>query len=146
MSQFWHHIWCSRKTLKISIESVLTNFDDLHRLCDVKIGINMCEPHYFNFFVNLLHSPSVWFFDIWYIFDNLTSFGHFTSTTSVCHRTIFMESALKAEIEHTGYRYTLYSAEKIIQGCLCNMHKFQIKFENIKTSKNSAIQMYTDAM
>ena len=26
------------------------------------------------FFVNLLHSPCVWLFDIWHLFDNLTSF------------------------------------------------------------------------
>ena len=34
-------------------------------MCDVKIDINICEPHYVNlFFVNLLHSPGVLFFDI----------------------------------------------------------------------------------
>ena len=45
-------------------------------ICDVKIDVNMCEPHYVNlfFFVNLLHSPCVWLFDIWHQFDNLTSF------------------------------------------------------------------------
>ena len=45
-------------------------------LCDVKIDVNICEPHCVNFFffVNLLHSLGVWFFDIWHIFDNLTSF------------------------------------------------------------------------
>ena len=44
-------------------------------ICDVKIDINMCEPHYVNFFfVNLFHSPCIWLFDIWHIFDNLTSF------------------------------------------------------------------------
>ena len=31
-------------------------------ICDVKINVNMCESYYVNlFFVNLLHSPSVWF-------------------------------------------------------------------------------------
>ena len=43
-------------------------------ICDVKIDVNMCEPHYFNFFVNLLHSPCV---DISHLFDNLTSFWQF---------------------------------------------------------------------
>ena len=44
---------------------------------DVKIDINMCEPHYVNlFFVNLLRSPCVWLFDIWHLFDNLTFFWH----------------------------------------------------------------------
>ena len=45
-------------------------------ICDVKIDISMCEPHYVNlfFFVNLFHSPCVWLFDFWHLFDNLTSF------------------------------------------------------------------------
>ena len=48
-------------------------------ISDVKIDVNMCEPHYVYlfFFVNLLHSPDVWLFDIWHLFDNLTSFWHF---------------------------------------------------------------------
>ena len=34
---------------------------------DIKIDVNMCEPHYANFFffVNLLYSLGVWLFDIW---------------------------------------------------------------------------------
>ena len=43
-------------------------------ICDIKIDINMCEPHYVNFFVNLLHSQDIWFFDIWHLFNKLTSF------------------------------------------------------------------------
>ena len=35
---------------------------------------SLCQ---FIFFVNLLHSLGVWFFDIWHLFDNLTSFWHF---------------------------------------------------------------------
>ena len=47
-------------------------------ICDIKIDINMCEPHYFKlFFVNLLHSPGVSFFYIGHLFDNLTSFNIF---------------------------------------------------------------------
>ena len=43
---------------------------------DVKIDINMCEPHYVNlFFVNLLHSPCIWLFDIWHLFD-IWAIGH----------------------------------------------------------------------
>ena len=32
-------------------------------ICDVEIEIKMCEPHYINlfFFVNLFHSPGIWF-------------------------------------------------------------------------------------
>ena len=64
------HQNCS-KTLSKHILRVLVTI-----ICDVKIDVNMCEPHYVNlfFFVNLLHSPCVWLFDIWHLFDNLTSF------------------------------------------------------------------------
>ena len=46
---------------------------------DIKTDVNMCEPHYANLFVfvNVLHSPDVWLFDIWHLFDNLTSFWQF---------------------------------------------------------------------
>ena len=37
---------------------------------------SLCQ---FNFFVNLLHSLGVWIFDIWHLFDNLTSFWYFGS-------------------------------------------------------------------
>ena len=35
-------------------------------MCDVKIDVNICEPHYVNliFFVNLLHGPDVWLFHL----------------------------------------------------------------------------------
>ena len=66
------HQNCS-KTLSTHI---LRGFGHHH----VKIDINMCEPHCVNlfFYVNLLHSPCVWLFDIfltaWHLFDSLTSF------------------------------------------------------------------------
>ena len=49
------HQNCS-KTLFMHILRVLVTI-----ICDVKIDINMCEPHYVNsfFLVNLLHSPCV---------------------------------------------------------------------------------------
>ena len=46
----WHHNWCQY------------------------LWTSLCQ---FNFLVNLLHSLGVWFFDIWHLFDNLTSFWHF---------------------------------------------------------------------
>ena len=46
--------------------------------CDVKIYINVCEPHSIHMFVNFLHSLAVWLFDIWHLFDNLTSFNILT--------------------------------------------------------------------
>ena len=39
---------------------------------NVKIDINICEPHYVNlFFVDLLHGLNVWLFDIWHLFWQL---------------------------------------------------------------------------
>ena len=47
-------------------------------ICDVKIDVNMWTSLCQNiFFVNLFHSLCVWLFDIWHLFDNLTSFWHF---------------------------------------------------------------------
>ena len=54
-------------------------------ICDVKIDVIMCEPHYVNLFF-LWTSSIVCVFDfltfdifltIWHLFDNLTSFWHF---------------------------------------------------------------------
>ena len=83
--QFWHHKWWSLKTLKMFIEiifwAILMTF-----ISDVKIDVNMCEPHYVNLFF-LWTSSIVQMFDYltfdiflttWYLFDNLTSFWHLT--------------------------------------------------------------------
>ena len=75
--QFWCHIWWWPK-----------NPQNVHRKCfwtilvtfifDIKIDVIMCEPHYVNLFF-LWTSPivCVWLFDIWHLFDILTSFWHF---------------------------------------------------------------------
>ena len=54
-------------------------------ICDVKIDINICEHHYVNLFsfVNILHSPNVWLFEIWHFLDSLTPFGHFNTGISL---------------------------------------------------------------
>ena len=49
-------------------------FSDHHLWCQnwrQYLWTSLCQ---FNFFVNLLHSLGVSFFDIWHLFDNLTSF------------------------------------------------------------------------
>ena len=56
-------------------------------ICDVKnwhqnVWTSLCQ---FIFFVNLLHSLCVWFFDIWHLFDNLTSFWHFDISFNLNH-------------------------------------------------------------
>ena len=44
-----------QKTLKMSIESIFVPIL-MTLTCDIKIDVNMCEPHYVNlFFVDLLH-------------------------------------------------------------------------------------------
>ena len=49
------------KILSVDILRVLVMI-----ICDIKIDVNICEPHYVNlfFFVNLLHSQGVSFFYI----------------------------------------------------------------------------------
>ena len=72
--QFWHHRWWWPKTLKMGIESVFEQFWWPSYLTSklTSICVNLIMSIYF--FVNLLHSPHVWFFNIWHLFDNLTSF------------------------------------------------------------------------
>ena len=89
LTQWGSHILTSILT---SHMMVTKNPQNVHRnyfwailltfIFDIKIDINICEPHYVNlfFFVNLLRSLHVWLFDIWHLFDNLTSFWHFDTS------------------------------------------------------------------
>ena len=59
---------------KILSMNILRVFSDHHLWCQnwrQYVWTSLCQ---FNFLVNLLHSLGVWFFDIWHLFDNLTSF------------------------------------------------------------------------
>ena len=59
---------------KILSMNILRVFSDHHLWCQnwrQYLWTSLCQ---FNFFVNLLHSPDVWLFDIWHLFDNMTSF------------------------------------------------------------------------
>ena len=57
-----HHMWCQ----------------NWHQY----VWTSLCQ---FIFFVNLLHSPCVWLFDIWHLFDNLTSFWQLDIFLTTCH-------------------------------------------------------------
>ena len=46
------------------------------------VWTSLCQ---FNFFVNLFHSLGVWIFDIWHLFDNLTSFWQFDIFLTIWH-------------------------------------------------------------
>ena len=53
-------------------------------ISDVKIDVNMCEPHYVNlFFVNLHHSPDIWHLSFFWHFDTF-NLNHLSP-----HRAIF---------------------------------------------------------
>ena len=59
------------KPSKCSQKVFLANFDDLHMWHQnwyQYLWTSLCQ---FISFVNLLHSPEVWLFDIWHLFDNL---------------------------------------------------------------------------
>ena len=71
--QFWCQLWRSSKLPKKTFYGHFEGFwwpwyvtSKLMSIC-VNLIVSI------NFFVNLLHSLGVWFFDIWHLFDNLTS-------------------------------------------------------------------------
>ena len=75
--QFWCHIWWSPKLFKNTFYAHFEGFwwpsyvmSKLTSIC-----VNLIMSLYF--FVNLFHSLCVWLFDIWHLFDNLTSFWQF---------------------------------------------------------------------
>ena len=75
--QFWRHIWWWTEILKMCIESVFDQFwwpsYLTSKLTSICVNLIMC----IYLFVNLLHSLCVWLFNIWHLFDILTSFWQF---------------------------------------------------------------------
>ena len=63
------HQNCS-KTLSMNILRVFGHHHMWRQNWCQYVWTSLCQ---FIFFVNLLHSPCVWLFDIWHLFDNLTS-------------------------------------------------------------------------
>ena len=59
------------KILSMNILSVFSDHHLWRQNWGQYLWTSLCQ---FNFFVNLLHSLGVSFFDIWHLFDNLTSF------------------------------------------------------------------------
>ena len=72
--QFCHHIWWWPKTLKMCIESGFEQFWWPSYLTSKLTSICVSLIMWIYFFVNLLQSLCVWLFDIWHLFDILTSF------------------------------------------------------------------------
>ena len=70
--QFWCHIWWWPKTLKMCIESVFEQFWWPSYLTSKLMSLCVNLIMWINFF---LHSLCVWLFDIWHLFDILTSFN-----------------------------------------------------------------------
>ena len=64
------------KILSMNILSVFSDHHLWRQNWRQYLWTSLCQ---FNFFVNLLHSLGVSFFDIWHLFDNLTSFWYFGS-------------------------------------------------------------------
>ena len=64
------------KILSMNILRVFSDHHLWHQNWRQYLWTSLCQ---FNFFVNLLHSLGVSFFDIWHLFDNLTSFWYFGS-------------------------------------------------------------------
>ena len=64
-----HQNWS--KTLSMPIWRVFGQHHMWRQNWHQYVWTSLCQ---FIFFVNLLHSQCVWLFDIWHLFDNLTSF------------------------------------------------------------------------
>ena len=76
--QFWCQIWRSPKLFKNTFYAHFKGFWSPSYVTSklTSICVNPIVSIYF-FFVNLLHRlVHVWLFDIWHLFDNLTSFWH----------------------------------------------------------------------
>ena len=73
--QFWRQIWRSPKLFKNTFYAHFEGFWWPSYVTSKLTSkwVNLIMSIYF-FFVNLLHSLCVWLFDIWHLFDNLTSF------------------------------------------------------------------------
>ena len=72
---------------KILSMNILRVFSDHHLWSQnwhQYLWTSLCQ---FNFFVNLLHSLGVWIFDIWHLFDNLTSFWQLDIFLTFWHTT-----------------------------------------------------------
>ena len=59
------------KILSVNILRVFSDYHMWRQNWHQYLWTSLCQ---FIFLVNLLHSPGVWCFDIWHLFDNLTSF------------------------------------------------------------------------
>ena len=72
--QFWHKIWRLLKLVKNTFYGHFEGFWSPLYLTSklTSICVNLIMSIYF--FVNLLHSLCVWLFDIWHLFNKLTSF------------------------------------------------------------------------
>ena len=72
--QFLHQVWRSSKLVKNTFYGYFEGFWSSSYLMSKLTSICVILIMSIYFFVNLLHSPCVWLFDIWHLFDNLTSF------------------------------------------------------------------------
>ena len=75
---YWHQFWCQIwRSPKLFNNTFYAHFEGFwwpsyvtSKLTSICVNLIM----WISFFVNLLHSPCVWLFDILHLFDNLTSF------------------------------------------------------------------------
>ena len=86
--QFGCHIWWSSEILIMFTKYVFDQFWWLSYMTSTLTSLCM-NLFVSGYFANLLCSPSIWIFDIWYLFDNLT-LDLLLKITSAHHRIIFL--------------------------------------------------------
>ena len=92
------HQNCS-KTLSLHILRVFGHHHMWHQNWCQYVWTSLCQ---FISFVNLLHSPCVWLFDIWHLFDNFTSFWQLDTFLTAWHLSDNLTSFLICVTGHMG--------------------------------------------
>ena len=113
--QFWRHIWWSLKTLKMPIEIIFGQFCWPSYLTSklMSISVNFIMSIYY-FFVNLLHSPNVWPFDI----SHLLNLDTYNLNHLSPHRAIFWNVQHSDETLWRWKKFLLSLAFHTSKNCL----------------------------
>ena len=102
---YWWQFWCQisrwpklvKNTFYLHFEGFWWSWYVMSKLMSMSVNHIMS----INFFVNLLHSLPVCFFDIWHLFDNLTSFDIFIAVYIIWGNVII--SHLSVHLSIVGY-------------------------------------------
>ena len=162
----WPHIWRSSKLFTNIFYEHFEVFWWSLDLCDLTIDPIMSEPHYVKFlFMNLLHSPAVWLFDIWKIvgnsltqclwwmysvkvsLPNIFIFNLFTMVFTLCMYVLF--SRILCFLDVDNCRWNVISTcinIYILEAIVCSKVKTNSTKRLVETVTNKSNLMSTGAL